>query len=145
MALAELYDADSGSPPAQLINVSARALAGTGSAVLTAGFVISGTGTETVLIRGIGPGLTQFGVAGVLSATQITLFDSTGTPIGSNAGWGGGATLTAAFLHVGAFALDPNSADSAMLVSLPAGSYTVEVVGLNGATGIALAEVYDAN
>jgi sugar lactone lactonase YvrE len=145
VALAELYDADSGSPPAQLINVSARALAGTGSAVLTAGFVISGTGTETVLIRGIGPGLTQFGVAGVLSATQITLFDSTGTPIGSNAGWGGGATLTAAFLHVGAFALDPNSADSAMLVSLPAGSYTVEVVGLNGATGIALAEVYDAN
>ena len=145
VALAELYDADSGSPPARLINVSARALSGTGSAVLTAGFVIAGTGTETLLIRGIGPGLAAFGVAGVLAATQITLFDSTGTAMATNAGWGGGSVLTAAFAQVGAFSIAANSEDSAMLVSLPAGVYTVEVVGLNGATGIALVEVYEDN
>ena len=145
VALAELYDADGGNPPSRLINVSARAIAGTGSSVLTAGFVIGGSGTETLLIRGIGPGLSQFGVAGVLSATQITIFDSTSTAIGSNAGWGGGSTLTAAFTQVGAFSLPANSADSAMLVTLPSGSYTVEVVGLNGQTGIALVEVYEVN
>jgi DNA-binding beta-propeller fold protein YncE len=145
VALAELYDADSGNPPSRLTNVSARALSGTGSAVLTAGIVIGGTGTETVLIRGIGPGLAQFNVPGVLSATQITLFDSNGNPIASNSGWGGTATLTAAFAKVGAFSIPANSADSAMLVSLPAGLYTVEVVGVNNATGVALVEVYEDN
>jgi len=145
VALAELYDADSGNPPARLINVSARALAGSGSAVLTAGFVIGGSGTETVLIRGIGPTLAQFGVSGSLAATQITLLDSTGTAISTNSGWGGGSALAAAFLQVGAFALPAASADSALLVTLPAGVYTVQVVGTNGASGIALVEVYEVN
>ncbi len=145
VALAELYDADAGDPPARLINVSARALSGTGSAVLTAGFVIGGTGTETLLIRGIGPGLTQFGVTGVLAAPQITLYDSTGAAIGSDAGWGGGAPLASAFTQVGAFALPATSADSAMLVTLPAGAYTVEVAGANGSSGIALVEVYEVD
>jgi sugar lactone lactonase YvrE len=145
VALAELYDADSGNPPSRLTNVSARALSGSGSATLTAGIVIGGTGTETVLIRGIGPGLAQFGVPGVLSATQITVFDSTGTPIASNSGWGGTAALTAAFAKVGAFSIPADSADSAILISLPAGVYTVEVTGVNNASGIALAEVYEDN
>jgi sugar lactone lactonase YvrE len=145
IALAELYDADPGNPPARLVNVSARALSGTGSAVLTAGFVIGGSGTETLLIRGIGPGLTQFGVGGVLASPQVTLFDSAGTPIGSNAGWGGGSALAAAFAQVGAFSLPPASADSAMLVTLPSGVYTVEVSGANDSSGIALVEVYEVN
>ena len=146
VALAELYDGDSGNSPSRLINVSARAVAGSGSAVLTAGFVIKGSGTETVLIRGIGPGLVQFSVAGALAATQITLLNTaTGAQIGTNSGWGGASALVAAFAQVGAFPLTANSADSAMLVTLPAGSYTVQVVGLNGATGIALVEVYEVD
>ena len=143
IALAELYDADGGNPPTQLTNVSARAYSGTGSAILTAGFVIGGSGTETLLIRGIGPGLTPFGVGGVLSSPQVLLFDSTGTQIASNAGWGGTPALVAAFAKVGAFALPPASADSAMIVTLPSGLYTVEVAGTNGSTGVALIEVYE--
>ena len=143
VALAELYDADAGNPPARLVNVSARALAGTGSAVLTAGFVIGGTGSETLLIRGIGPGLTQFGVSGILATPQLTLFNSAGEAIGSNAGWGGGSVLTAAFAQVGAFGLPAASADSALLVTLPAGTYTAEVSGANNSSGIALVEVYE--
>ncbi len=145
IALAELYDADAGNPSTRLVNVSARALAGTGSSVLIAGFYIGGSGTETLLIRGIGPGLTPYGVTGVLATPQITLFDSTGTAIGSNTGWGGGATLAAAFTQVGAFPLAAGSADSAMLVTLPSGSYTVEVAGTNNTSGIALVEVYEVN
>jgi hypothetical protein len=145
VALAELYDADPGNPPARLINVSARALAGTGSSVLTAGFVIGGSGTETLLIRGIGPGLTPYGVTGVLAAPQITLFDSLGNVVATNAGWGGGSALAAVFAQVGAFSLAANSADSAILITLPAGSYTAQVSGANGSTGIALAEVYEVN
>jgi hypothetical protein len=143
VALAELYDADSGSPPTRLTNASARALSQPGSAVLTAGFVIGGSGTDTLLIRGIGPGLTQFNIGGVLATPQVTLFDSSGAPMGSNTGWGGGATLTAAFAQVGAFSVPANSADSAMLVTLPAGAYTVQVAGTNSTSGIALVEVYE--
>jgi sugar lactone lactonase YvrE len=145
IALAELYDADAGNPPARLFNVSARALSGTGSAVLTAGFVIGGSGNETLLIRGIGPGLTQFGVGGVLASPQVTLFDSTGKSISTNSGWGGGSALTAAFAKVGAFALPAASADSALLVTLPSGQYTVQVSGANNSSGIALVEVYEDN
>ena len=131
------------SPPTRLTNASARALSQPGSAVLTAGFVIGGTGTDTLLIRGIGPCLTQFGVGGVLATPQVLLFDSTGASIGSNTGWGGGGTLAAAFAQVGAFALAPASADSAMLVTLSAGNYTVEVAGTNGSSGVALVEIYE--
>jgi sugar lactone lactonase YvrE len=143
VALAELYDADGGDPQTRLVNVSARALAGTGSNVLIAGFVIGGSGTETLLIRGIGPGLTPFGVAGVLATPTVTLFDSTGTAIATNTVWGGGATLTAAFAQVGAFALAANSADSALLVTVPSGLYTVQVSGTDNSSGIALVEVYE--
>lgn len=143
IALAEVYDADPGVPSTRLTNVSARAFSGTGASALTAGFVIGGEGTETLLIRGIGPALTQFGVTGALTAPQLTLFNSAGAQIGSNAGWGGGGALVAAFAQVGAFALPTGSADSAILVTLPPGAYTVQVNGAADATGIALIEVYE--
>ena len=143
IALAEVYDADSGTPATRLTNVSARAFSGTGVSALTAGFVIGGSGTDTLLIRGIGPGLTQFSVGGALAAPQLTLFNSSGQAIGFNSGWGGGSALTAAFAQVGAFALPAGSADSAMLVTLPPGLYTVQVNGANNTTGIGLIEVYE--
>jgi hypothetical protein len=145
VALAELYDADGGNPPTRLVNVSTRAFSGTGSSVLTAGFVIGGTGTDTLLIRGVGPGLTQFGVTGVLATPTVTVFDSNGNSIGFDAGWGGGSELASAFAEVGAFGLPAGSADSAILVTLPEGNYTVEVAGTNGSTGVALIEVYEVN
>jgi sugar lactone lactonase YvrE len=145
VALAELYDADAGDPPTRLINASARALSSPGSGVLTAGFEIGGSGTDTLLIRGIGPGLTQYGVAGVLAAPQVTVFNSSGASIGANTVWGGGSALAAVFAEVGAFALPAGSADSALVITLPAGAYTVEVSGANGTSGIALVEVYEVN
>ncbi len=140
---------------AQPVNISTRAFVGTGSQVLVAGFVISGTTSETVLIRGVGPTLTQYGVAGVLSNPILTLFDSTSTAIASNAGWGtapvAGQSAVSVGLQaaspsvmsgVGAFALPLGSADSAMVVTLPPGAYTAQISGAHGITGVALVEVY---
>ena len=62
--------------------------------------------------------------------------------IQSNAGWGGTSALTAAFAQVGAFALPANSADAAMIATLPAGSYTLQLSGVNATTGVGLVEVY---
>lgn len=143
IALVEVYDADAGTPATRLTNISARALSGTGVSALTAGFVIGGEGTETLLIRGIGPTLAVFGVGGVLATPQLALFNSTGQQIAFNAGWGGGAALAAAFASVGAFPLTVTAVDAAMLVTLPPGSYTVQVSGANNTTGVGLIEVYE--
>ena len=71
------------------------------------------------------------------------MFNASGQAIGSNSGWGGDSALAAAFARVGAFSLSANSADAAMLVTLPPGPYTVQVIGASNTTGIALIEVYE--
>lgn len=127
-------------------NLSARANVGTGGNILIAGFVVRGTGSKSVLLRGIGPTLgTEFNVSGALSTPQLTLMSSAGTPLASNAGWGGGQRLTNAFVQTGAFLLSAGSLDSAILTDLPVGSYTSQMAGADAATGVALAEIYDAD
>ena len=143
VGLAEIYDADNGTPSARLINISARASVGTGSNILIAGFVISGNTPVQVVIRGVGPTLSQFGVAGSLGAPQLVLYDSGNNALQVNSTWGGGASLAQAFAQVGAFALPSGSADAAILVTLPPGAYTAELSGVSGATGVGLAEVYE--
>ncbi|HEY1793811.1 MAG TPA: Ig domain-containing protein [Opitutaceae bacterium] len=142
VALGEVYDEDTSANSAgKLSNFSARAEVGTSSNVLVAGFVIEGNSPKQVLIRAIGPGLTQFGVTGVLAQPQIDLYQGTSV-LQHNNGWGGGQTLAAAFAQVGAFALS-SPQDSAMLVTLNPGAYTAEVSGADGGTGVALVEIYD--
>ena len=143
IALAEVYDLDPGTPATRLTSISARAYSGTGSSVLIAGFIIEGAGTEVLLIRGIGPTLTQYGVSGVLASTQLTLFNGASQAIGSNSGWGGGSALAAAFAQYGLFPLPANSTDSAMIVTLSPGLYTVQLSGANNTSGIGLIEVYE--
>ena len=96
-----------------------------------------------MLIRAIGPTLSSFGVTGTLSNPQLTLTTSSGSTVASNTGWGGTPALTAAFTQVGAFPLSATSNDSAMLVTLGPGSYTAVVSGANGASGVALVEIYE--
>jgi len=156
VALAEIYDADSGAPANRLINLSARAFVGTGANILIGGFVIDGSTPQTVIIRADGPSLAGFGLSGTLVSPVLTLIDSEGT-IATNAGWSnapvngaaaaGGITIqpmTAALAaKVGAFALAEGSSDSAIVATLPPGTYTAQVAGANGSTGIALVEVYE--
>ncbi len=157
VALAEIYDADPGTPTANLVNISARASVGSGANVLIAGFVIQGSQPVQLLLRGIGPtlGAAPFNVAGAIAQPTIGLYDSKSTLIASNAVWGtstvpGASSVSATIRQatsadmtaVGAFGLSPSSADSAMVAILPAGSYTVQLGGNNGSTGIGLVEVY---
>jgi hypothetical protein len=133
---------------ARLINISTRAQVGTGGSILIPGFVVGGSGTETLLIRADGPALTAFGVGGVLAQPSLSVFNSAGTVVASNTGWGTGsdpAQVASAAASVGAFALASGSADCALVASLPAGAYTVQVSGVNNITGVALAEVYEVS
>jgi len=146
--LVEAYDVRSGTER-RLVNLSARNFVGTGSDILIAGFAIAGSGTKQVLIRAVGPALTAFGVLGALADPRLEVFDGTGRSLAVNDNWGtavGSATLATAatFSAVGAFPLTAGSRDAALLLTLNAGaSYTVQVAGVNNATGEALVEVYE--
>jgi hypothetical protein len=152
VALGEVYDA---TPAAsripttpRLINLSGRAQVGTGGNVLIAGFVIGGATSETVLIRGSGPALAQFGISGALTDPLLQLYqsngDGTSTLLGSNADWNGDAQIAATATSVGAFSWGTfASADSALLVTLPPGAYTAQISGASGDTGVSLVEVYE--
>jgi len=152
LALAEVYDAtpvgSSTSSSPRLINVSARAQVGTGGNILIAGFVIGGTTSKTMLIRGSGPALTPLGIPGALPDPNLALYtsnsDGTSTLLQSNAGWGGNNQVAATAASVGAFSWGTSSTpDSAILVTLPAGTYTAQVSGASGDAGVALVEVYE--
>ena len=146
-ALAEVYDADS-NPAARLVNASARMQVNPGGNSLNPviiGFVISGGAPETVLIRGVGPGLAAFGVTGVLPDPQVTLFLGS-TQIARNDNWERNnniSQIAATFVQVGAFPLVDGSLDAALVTTLQPGSYTVEISGVSNDSGVALLEVYD--
>jgi len=144
VALAEIYDADSGTPTSSLVNISARANVGTGANILIAGFVIEGSQPVTLLLRGVGPtlGAAPFNVAGVLAQPRIDLYSSANVDIANNEGWNNNPSLAAAFTAAGAFSLPSGSADAAMIATLAPGSYTLQLSGVNGSTGIGLVEVY---
>jgi hypothetical protein len=101
--------------------------------------------TETIIIRAVGTTLSTYGVTGVLVQPTLTVYNASGTSVATNTVWGGGSKLSSAITQVGAFALPTTSADPAALVTLPAGSYTVQVYGVNGTTGNALVEIYEVN
>jgi len=136
------------SPSARLVNISTRAQVGTGGNILIPGFVIGGSGTETLLIRADGPSLTAFGVTGALAQPSLSLFSSTGSVIASNTGWGTNVNpdfIASTASDVGAFPFTAGSADCALIASLPGGAYTVQISGVNNTTGVALAEVYEVS
>lgn len=147
VVLAEIYDANDlstfNAPAQRLVNLSARAPVGTGDAILFAGFNIVSAAPKTILIRGIGPALREFGVTDALSDPKIELFNGSSAKLMENDDWGGATALMTAFSAVGAFALDSRSKDAALLATLPAGSYTIHVSGVGGLTGTALIEIYD--
>lgn len=143
VAMVELYDADE-TPTARLVNISNRGFVGTGDNLMIPGLVVSNEGSRTFLIRAVGPTLAAFNVSGTLEDPVLTVF-SNGTPILSNDDWGVGADAAqtaAVAVQVGAFALADGSQDAAFVVTLPPGPYTVQVVGKNDTTGVALVEIY---
>ena len=71
----------------QLLNISTRMEVLTGNSVLIGGFIIGGSGNKQVLLRALGPTLTQFGVNGVLDDPTLELHDGSGALITSNDNW----------------------------------------------------------
>ncbi len=133
---------------ARLVNIATRGHVGQDDQVLICGFVTRGTSQKKILLRAVGPTLgTAFNVADALANPKLTLYSANrgNAVIDSNSGWGGSATLAAAFTQVGAFPLPPASADAALFESLGSGAYSATVTAPNNSSGVALVEVYDAD
>ena len=151
--LAEIYEVlqNNEAPGARrVVNVSARGVVSPATPFIS-GFVISGPGPQRVLIRGIGPTLAAapFNVAGALPNPQLSLFRGA-TAVKTNDDWfrdPEAALVREASVRAGAFALGNTSLDSAMLVYLEPGPYTVQVsppANAPNSTGLVLIEVYEA-
>ncbi|MGI8480861.1 MAG: multicopper oxidase family protein, partial [Chthoniobacterales bacterium] len=144
VGIVEVYDLDeSGGSP--LANISTRGFVQTGDDVMIGGFIVV-TQPTRVIIRAIGPSLTQFGVPDVLANPQLELHDATGV-IARNNDWQ--TTLISEIIssdQVGEIQnnhLAPTDpAESVIIATLQPGSYTAIVRGTNNTTGNALVEVY---
>ena len=138
IGLVELYDLSPLSN-STLSNMSTRGSVGTLDNVLISGFIVGDVGSSTVVVRALGPSLASHGVSGVLSDPTLEIFDSTGSSIASNDNWLDNIN----WIDVRKNALSPVAQqESALVLHLPAGTYTAIVRGANGGTGIGLVEVY---
>jgi hypothetical protein len=145
VALAEIYDA-SVNPNAEsqrLVNISSRGRVTPDDAVLIGGFVVTGNSPKTLLIRGIGPALTSFGIAGALADPALTIYQDSKI-IATNEGWANSAAITTAAIQTGAFMLPNGSKDAAVLITLNPGAYTAQLKSAkNASSGVALIEIYE--
>jgi hypothetical protein len=146
LCLVEVYDTDPiANTGAQAVNISTRGLCGAGASKMIAGFIIEGAAARRVLIRAVGPGLTPFGVAGVVAEPTLEIYNGKGLLHATVGAWGlqpNADEVRGAFASAGAFALAEGSKDAAMVLALPPGNWTVQVGGAGTATGVALIEVY---
>ena len=137
-------------PIPQLTNISTRALVETGENVVIGGFIVQGDEAKRVIIRALGPELTQHGVAGALHNPYLELYNGTGALIASNDNWvstiiGGIITQNQVRDIMNSGYAPSNGLESAIIADLPPGNYTAIVRGVNDTTGVGLVEVYDLN
>jgi phospholipase/lecithinase/hemolysin len=138
IGLVEAYDLDAVAQ-SSLANTSTRGFVETGDDVLIAGFIIGNGGSDTVVVRAIGPSLADAGVADPLSDPTLDLYDANGAVIRSDDNWRD--SQESLIQSTGLAPVD--DAESAIIRSLEPGSYTAIVRGKDGGTGVALVEVYN--
>ena len=147
VGLVEVYDLSPGSDSI-LGNISTRAFVQRDDNVMIGGFIVAGAQPKKVILRAIGPELTQYGVPNALANPTLELHDGTGALIASNNNWAttiiGGIITDNQVREIQASGYAPGDPmESAIIAFLPPGNYTAIVRGVTNTTGVALVEVYD--
>ena len=141
IGLVEVYDVDPATA-SRLGNISGRASVQTGSNALFAGFIVGNNiGAANVVVRGLGPSLTQSGITNPLLDPTLELHDNNGTLLIGNDNWQDDASQVARISSAGLAPANP--LESAVFASLLPGTYTAIIAGKNGGTGVGLVEVYN--
>jgi hypothetical protein len=141
IALAEIFDLDA-ARGGELGNLSVRANVGTDDDVLIDGIIMGGDAPKRVLFRALGPELSGRNVANALQDPALELHDANGALLSSNDNWRE-ALNTGEIQSTGLSPTDDR--ESAILVTLSPGNYTLIVRGVNRTTGVALAEAFKLN
>jgi hypothetical protein len=147
IGVVEVYDLAQ-TASSQLANISTRGFVDTDDNAMIAG-LIAGDGSSgaraQVLVRVMGPSLTNSGVQGALPDPTVVLYDANGAIIATNDNWKiNDLTQQSQEALIRATTIAPsNDSESAIVASLPAGPTTAVVRGKNNSTGVALVEVYN--
>jgi spore coat protein A len=144
VGVVEVYDL-SRTSPSLLSNIGTRGFVGTADNVMIGGFIVVSQATRLV-IRALGPSLSQFGVSDTLSNPQLEVHDATSV-IARNDDWQrtqpGGVIVANQVEEIENSQLaPPNRAESAVIATLQPGSYTAIVRGAKSTSGNALVEIY---
>ena len=137
IGLVELYAVEA-TAPANPVNISTRGFVQTGDNILIGGFIIGGTDSHQVIVRGIGPSLSAAGINNPLLDPTLELHDGQGMLLMSNDDWRD--TQEADILATGLAPSDDR--ESAILMTLAAGNYTAVLRGASDTTGVALVEAF---
>jgi hypothetical protein len=141
VGLIEVYDL-SQAVPAKLANISTRAFVSTGSNIVIGGFLLGGgSANDRIAVRGIGPSLTAQGVPNALADPVLELRDGNGALLVSNNDWQDNPLQASELIAAGLAPTNPLEAGIA--TTLPPGTYTALLAGLNNGVGVGLVEVYD--
>jgi hypothetical protein len=133
---------DTVTPVARVVNLSVRTNAGINDQTLIVGLVINGSGSKTLLARGVGPGIAT-AVPTALGDPKLRFLANSGTELEANNDWDAGLTTT--FASLGASPLAAGSKDAAIYRAIPGGVYAFHVFPNDNKSGIALAELYDGD
>src|SRR4029079_15356042 len=98
-------------------------------------------GNARIAIRGIGPSLGQIGVGNPLADPTLELRNNNGTTLAANDDWHENAEIGSQLVANG-LALQ-NDLESGIFITLPPGTFTAVLAGLNGGGGVGLVEVYN--
>jgi hypothetical protein len=135
IGLVEVYDLER-TVDSVLANISTRGFVQPDPDALIGGIIITGTGTQRVLVRAIGPSLTN--VPDALADPELELRNSNGALVGMNDNW-----RSTQEDEIKATTVPPtNDAESAIVETLAPGKYTAIVRGVNASSGVALVEAY---
>jgi hypothetical protein len=150
VGLIEVYELNTpGTVPSSFLrNISSRSIVQEGENVMIGGFIVQGSGPKRVIVRALGPELTQYGVQDVLPDPTLELHNGRGAVIASNDNWQttviGGIITQDQVMDIQASGHAPTDpSESAIIAELPPGRYTAIVRGKNIIIGVALVEVYD--
>jgi hypothetical protein len=143
VGLVEIYNTNQAAN-SQLANISTRGFVQTGNNVMIGGFILGGSNQSTgIVVRGIGPSLSQFDLNPVLGDPTLQLRDSNGVLLVANDNWQDDPASAA---QLNAHGLAPqDSLESGMFASLPPGAFTAILAGKDGGTGIGLVEIYNVH
>jgi PKD repeat protein len=140
VGLIEIYDADS-AVASRLANISTRGFVQQDDNAMIGGVILGhGSGDASVIVRGIGPSLSQLGLRDVLANPNLELRDGNGTLLVANDDWQDDPVSSAELTARG---LAPqNPLEPGICATLPPGAFTAILAGRNGAVGLGLVEVY---